>query len=188
MLKIIIITVIFSRNHQQRRMRLPSYFMLMWRRFVRRNFIGHHRWNGWESTNQLWQHISHMKPCICCFIVWCRSVLCWNDVLKIELYNRILMFRGVLTAPPPYLKQNLLKLIWIDHKSHLLSFKSAKNHGSAVNSHPCNTQIFLRLDPSPHSINNIHISCRTTNPVWQLWSRHTSGKQATYFFQFNSKM
>ncbi len=35
--------------------------MLMWRGFVRRNFISHHRWNGRESTNQLQQHISHIE-------------------------------------------------------------------------------------------------------------------------------
>ncbi len=29
--------------------------------FVRRNFIGHHGWNGRESTNQLQQHISHIE-------------------------------------------------------------------------------------------------------------------------------
>ncbi len=58
--KKIITTIIFSRNHQLRR-RLPLYFMLMRRRFVRCNFIGHHGWNGRESANQLWQHISHIK-------------------------------------------------------------------------------------------------------------------------------
>ncbi len=100
--------VIFSRNHQPRRTRLPPCFMLMQRGFVRCNFIGHHVWNGQESTNQLRQHISHMKPCICCFIVWCRSTLCWNDVPKIELYDRILKFPSVLTTPPPILEIKLL--------------------------------------------------------------------------------
>ncbi len=64
-----LITVIFSRNHQLRTRLAPS-FMLMRRRFVRCNYIGHQGWNVWESTNQLQQHISHMKPCISCFIVW----------------------------------------------------------------------------------------------------------------------
>ncbi len=50
--KNIITTVIFSRNHQPRRPRLPPFFMLMPHGFVRCNFIGHHGWNGWESTNQ----------------------------------------------------------------------------------------------------------------------------------------
>ncbi len=177
MLKKIITTVIFSRNHQPRRTRLPPSFMLMWWGFVRHNFIGHHRWNGWELTNQLRQHISDMKPCICCFIVWCRSMLCWKDVPKIELYNRILKFPGVLTPPPPQHLKNKTPQVDMD-----------RSQKSAVNSHPCNTQIFLRPDPSPHSINNIHISCRTTKPVWQLWSRHTSGKQATYLIQFYGKM
>ncbi len=58
-LKKIITTNIFSRNHQLRR-RLPPSFRLIRRRFVRRNFIGHHGWNGRESTNQLRQHISHI--------------------------------------------------------------------------------------------------------------------------------
>ncbi len=43
--KNIITTVIFSRNHQPRRPRLPPFVMLM-------PFIGYHRWNGRESTNQ----------------------------------------------------------------------------------------------------------------------------------------
>ncbi len=58
--KKIIMTIIFSRNHKLRT-RLPPSFMLMWHRFVRRNFIGHHGWNDWESTNQLRQHINHIK-------------------------------------------------------------------------------------------------------------------------------
>ncbi len=104
-LKKIITTVIFSINHQPKRTRLPPSFMLMRHRFVRRNFIGHHGWNGQESTNQLWQHISHMKPCISCFIIWCRSALCWNDVPNIELYDRVLKFLGVSTTPQPVLKK-----------------------------------------------------------------------------------
>ncbi len=50
--KQIITTVIFSRNHQPRRPRLLPHFMLMPCRFIRCNFIGHHGWNGWESTDQ----------------------------------------------------------------------------------------------------------------------------------------
>ncbi len=58
--KKIITTIIFIRNHQLRRRLLPS-FMLMRRGFVRCNFIGYHGWNGQGSTNQLWQHISHVE-------------------------------------------------------------------------------------------------------------------------------
>ncbi len=36
------------------------FFVNTTRGFVRRNFIGHHGWNGRESTNQLRQHISHI--------------------------------------------------------------------------------------------------------------------------------
>ncbi len=57
--KKIITMKLFSRNHQLRG-RLPPSFMLVRRGFVRRNFIGHHGWNGRESTNQLQQHISHI--------------------------------------------------------------------------------------------------------------------------------
>ncbi len=49
----------FSRNHQLST-RLPPSFLLIQCGFVRRNFIGHRRWNGRESTNQLRQHISHI--------------------------------------------------------------------------------------------------------------------------------
>ncbi len=70
-LKKIITTVIFSRNHQQRRPRLLPSFMLMRCRFVRRNFIGHHRWNGRESTNQPLSFYCHVHLCI----MSCLSVL-----------------------------------------------------------------------------------------------------------------
>ncbi len=71
--KKIITTIIFSRKHQLRKRLLP-YFMLMQRGFVRRNFIGHHRWNGRESTNQLRQHISHANSCISCFIGYSYTI------------------------------------------------------------------------------------------------------------------
>ncbi len=35
--------------------------LILLRGFVRCNFIGFHRWNGRESTNQLRQHISDME-------------------------------------------------------------------------------------------------------------------------------
>ncbi len=38
-----------------------AIFELVLHGFVRCNFIGHHGWNGRESTNQLWQHISDME-------------------------------------------------------------------------------------------------------------------------------
>ncbi len=65
-------------NVSRNRTILPQSFMLMLCSLVRCTFIGHHGWNGWESTNQLQQHISHMKPCISCFIIWGRSVLYWS--------------------------------------------------------------------------------------------------------------
>ncbi len=40
--------------------RLPPSLRIL-RGFVRRNVIGHHVWNGRESTNQLRQHISHIE-------------------------------------------------------------------------------------------------------------------------------
>ncbi len=43
-----------------RKTRLPPSLRIL-RGFVRRNVIGHHGWNGRESTNQLRQHISHME-------------------------------------------------------------------------------------------------------------------------------
>ncbi len=43
-----------------RKTRLPPSLRIR-RGFVRRNVIGHHRWNVRKSTNQLRQHISHMK-------------------------------------------------------------------------------------------------------------------------------
>ncbi len=54
------IIIAIARNHQLKTRLLP-FFMLMQRRFVKCNFIDHHRWNGRESTNQLWQHISYIK-------------------------------------------------------------------------------------------------------------------------------
>ncbi len=41
--------------------KIAAIFELLLLGFVRRNFIGHHRWNGRESTNQLRQHISHKE-------------------------------------------------------------------------------------------------------------------------------
>ncbi len=53
---------IVSRNHQRsRENNNATIFELVLRGFVRRNFIGHHGWNGQESTNQLRQHISDME-------------------------------------------------------------------------------------------------------------------------------
>ncbi len=43
-----------------RKTRLPPSLRILCG-FVRRNGIGHHGWNGRESTNQLRQHISHME-------------------------------------------------------------------------------------------------------------------------------
>ncbi len=78
----IIMKVNVSRNHHlswEALGRLPPYLKEMLRGFVRCNFIDHHGWNGRESTNQLQQHISHMKlSCISSFIVWSRSTLYWS--------------------------------------------------------------------------------------------------------------
>ncbi len=70
--KKIITTIIFSRNHQLRK--LPPSFMLMRRRFVRSNFIGHDWWNGRELTNQLRQHISHIET----LYFWFHQLLLHN--------------------------------------------------------------------------------------------------------------
>ncbi len=43
-----------------RKTRLPPSLKIL-RGFVRCNVIGHHGWNGRESTNQLRQHIIHME-------------------------------------------------------------------------------------------------------------------------------
>ncbi len=58
-----------------RRTRLSPSFILILCVFIRCNFISYHERNGWESSNQLWQHISHIKPCVSCFIIWGRSPL-----------------------------------------------------------------------------------------------------------------
>ncbi len=71
--------VIVSRNHHlswDARGRLLPSLKVMLRGFVRRNIIGHHGCNGRESTNQVWQHISHRKRSyISSFIVWSWSTL-----------------------------------------------------------------------------------------------------------------
>ncbi len=71
-------TVIFSRNHQRRRPRLPPSFMLMRRGFVRCNFIGHHGWDGQESINQprsFCRHVHlHMMSCLSVLMLtWCAG-------------------------------------------------------------------------------------------------------------------
>ncbi len=79
----------FSRNHQPRRPRLPPFFMLIPHRFVRRNFIGHHGWNGRESTNQSRSFCRHvylrMTSCLSVLMqIWPPMRLCaiyWLIVL-----------------------------------------------------------------------------------------------------------
>ncbi len=100
-------TIIFSRNHQPRRMRLLSSFMLTWCRFVRRNFIGHHGWNGRESTNQLRWDISHIKPLYLLFYYLMQiHALLLNDVPKIELYYPVLKFPSISPPLPHTWKKN----------------------------------------------------------------------------------
>ncbi len=41
--------------------KIAAIFELLLCGIVRCNFIGLHKWNGWESTNQLRQHISLME-------------------------------------------------------------------------------------------------------------------------------
>ncbi len=52
---------------QLRRTRLPPFSMLMPLGFVRRNFIGHHGWNGSESTNEprSFCHHLHLRMMSC---------------------------------------------------------------------------------------------------------------------------
>ncbi len=70
--------------------------MLMRRRFVRCNFIGHHRWNGRKSSNQLrsfCRHVNfHMTSCLSvliqtgwrpmrlCAIYWLIFLCSWPEM------------------------------------------------------------------------------------------------------------
>ncbi len=87
----------------------------------------------------------------------------------------------VVASSYPFVSPSIGVCCWLSAFQHNF-IKPTTLPYTTINSHPCNTQIFLRTDPSAHSISNILISCRTTKPVWQLWSRHMArNKQYTSF-------